>query len=545
MANLMQLFHSQSKKPEKPQREEETEETEETQKTEETANLDPTKIYEFYSQELLPALLASFPILLHRLASDSKFYLEVFLQKAFQFVLPNPQKSQEWLTANLSQLWDTNETIFLLSHFDINGDGHISASELVNITEIVAILQQQLQQQRGEAQNFWIWLSREWPLFDWKLGLLLWRSFGGIIIVLAILSIVPGRLHSLSGKILRWPILILTYLLIAIELIVYIVIRLVIRLAETIVAKPKHRLLRTQMAKAESYEQWYEHAAALDVSQKRDLWQQDCNDSTGYRHNWQLIRQLMADLRQARKQKDSLTALAVLRQCTRKNVGGVMSEDLFSYTNTGEPKFIVSQFIEEVTTTLHWITDEALGMPVPSKSELLGGGGAAQFQYAKTLDKKVREEKEKIWKSVLSWATLSFHADNGQVVGLPKEIKTTTSSSTDTVGSSSSNILDKPLPLKPLPLSAHKQELIEVLRAARAAYGRTALCLSGGAGMGSYHFGHLKGLMETDCLPHIISGTSAGSAVGALVCTRTNEVCKNDAWLLQWDRLWLDIVESF
>jgi predicted acylesterase/phospholipase RssA len=51
--------------------------------------------------------------------------------------------------------------------------------------------------------------------------------------------------------------------------------------------------------------------------------------------------------------------------------------------------------------------------------------------------------------------------------------------------------------------------------------------------------------METDCLPHIISGTSAGSAVGALVCTRTNEVCKNDAWLLQWDRLWLDIVESF
>ena len=46
--------------------------------------------------------------------------------------------------------------------------------------------------------------------------------------------------------------------------------------------------------------------------------------------------------------------------------------------------------------------------------------------------------------------------------------------------------------------------------------------------MGLYHFGHVVGLMETDCLPNIISGTSAGSVVAAILCTRTNEELKRD-----------------
>jgi predicted acylesterase/phospholipase RssA len=46
--------------------------------------------------------------------------------------------------------------------------------------------------------------------------------------------------------------------------------------------------------------------------------------------------------------------------------------------------------------------------------------------------------------------------------------------------------------------------------------------------MGLYHLGHLKGLMETDCLPHIVSGCSAGSVIGAVLCTRTNLELHND-----------------
>lgn len=44
-----------------------------------------------------------------------------------------------------------------------------------------------------------------------------------------------------------------------------------------------------------------------------------------------------------------------------------------------------------------------------------------------------------------------------------------------------------------------------------------------GAMMGNYHFGAVRALLETGLLPHIISGTSAGSVIGAMLCTRTDE----------------------
>ncbi len=46
--------------------------------------------------------------------------------------------------------------------------------------------------------------------------------------------------------------------------------------------------------------------------------------------------------------------------------------------------------------------------------------------------------------------------------------------------------------------------------------------------MGCYHFGTIKALLEENILPHIISGTSAGSVVAAMVCTRTDEEIERD-----------------
>ena len=57
----------------------------------------------------------------------------------------------------------------------------------------------------------------------------------------------------------------------------------------------------------------------------------------------------------------------------------------------------------------------------------------------------------------------------------------------------------------------------------QANYGRTALCLSGGASFAYYHFGVVKALLEQDLLPDVITGTSGGALVAALVATRTNE----------------------
>ncbi|KAL2167074.1 hypothetical protein VTG60DRAFT_1800 [Thermothelomyces hinnuleus] len=71
-----------------------------------------------------------------------------------------------------------------------------------------------------------------------------------------------------------------------------------------------------------------------------------------------------------------------------------------------------------------------------------------------------------------------------------------------------------------------KEEKRVMFKGICANYGRTALCLSGGATFAYYHFGVVKALLEEDYLPDIITGTSGGALVAALVATRTNEELK-------------------
>lgn len=67
------------------------------------------------------------------------------------------------------------------------------------------------------------------------------------------------------------------------------------------------------------------------------------------------------------------------------------------------------------------------------------------------------------------------------------------------------------------------RESLDTLQAALNQHGRTALCLSGGALLGMKHIGIAKCLWECNLLPEIISGTSAGSIVAAIVCSSTDE----------------------
>jgi hypothetical protein len=153
-----------------------------------------------------------------------------------QFVIPHfptlddhPEIQQ--LPKALREMWENvaNATThppqlltsdFMIRHFDTNGDGIISSTELLNMTDFVHQLMTMIRPQQALQEMSWItWFRREWPLLDWKLGVFIWRSFGGILFILAVLTIIPGRLHGISGKILRWPILGITYLLITVELV--------------------------------------------------------------------------------------------------------------------------------------------------------------------------------------------------------------------------------------------------------------------------------------------------------------------------------------
>ncbi|KAI0832430.1 patatin-domain-containing protein [Trametes gibbosa] len=66
------------------------------------------------------------------------------------------------------------------------------------------------------------------------------------------------------------------------------------------------------------------------------------------------------------------------------------------------------------------------------------------------------------------------------------------------------------------------EEKKRFFKSANTNLGTSALCLSGGASFGYYHFGVVKAFLDQDLLPRVVSGTSAGGLVAALVCTRTD-----------------------
>lgn len=66
------------------------------------------------------------------------------------------------------------------------------------------------------------------------------------------------------------------------------------------------------------------------------------------------------------------------------------------------------------------------------------------------------------------------------------------------------------------------REKQELLCDTAHSFGVTALMLSGGASLGMYHIGVVRALFEAQLLPRIISGSSAGAIIAAIICTRTD-----------------------
>ena len=68
--------------------------------------------------------------------------------------------------------------------------------------------------------------------------------------------------------------------------------------------------------------------------------------------------------------------------------------------------------------------------------------------------------------------------------------------------------------------AALKAERAAFLAAARLSLGKPALLLSGGGILSVYHFGAVRALLELGMLPQLVSGTSGGAVVAAVVATR-------------------------
>jgi len=164
-----------------------------------------------------------------------------------------------------------------------------------------------------------------------------------------------------------------------------------------------------------------------------------------------------------------------------------MSWDLFSYSNSGEPKQIVREFVEEVVTSLHYLTNEAYKVPLQGNFEIseeqmeLGSLQKGEQQvYEDILHQKLREEKTKLWQSLVSGAVNLFSDKKDGSPG--RKSRHSGRTSPESGSDQSSEAVSK----SHGSLSVfHRMEVLLFLKRARAAYGRTALCLSGGAMMGT------------------------------------------------------------
>ena len=196
-----------------------------------TSQLSPDSVYEFYKRELFPAIVASIPILCHRLTRDIYNKAAAVSHRVVEFIIPSWWASSD-KTLPGSSLW--NQTMSSSSptavieairhYFDADVDGHINKFEMLHVREQLAHLEEIV---KGFATNptGFNWFQQAWPMMDWKVGVFLWRSSGGLLLLIGIATIIPGRLHGISGRILRWPILGFTYFMIAVEFVVFVIIR--------------------------------------------------------------------------------------------------------------------------------------------------------------------------------------------------------------------------------------------------------------------------------------------------------------------------------
>lgn len=184
--------------------------------------------------------------------------------------------------------------------------------------------------------------------------------------------------------------------------------------------------LQAKMEHAHSYEEWAQHACALDQLNGMDDWRRNevCKD-----YDYRTVRQRMERLRGMRNAGAYANLMFTLNEGIHGNLAGMGKAGLYSHAHMGT-KHLIHQYIEEVCLSLE-----------------------------------------------------AIDALDDEVISL--------------------------------------EERQDFFVRASQCFGRSALMLSGGAMLGYFHVGVLKALLEQGLLPKIISGSSAGSLVAAIVCTHS------------------------
>ncbi|KZW04014.1 patatin-domain-containing protein [Exidia glandulosa HHB12029] len=152
--------------------------------------------------------------------------------------------------------------------------------------------------------------------------------------------------------IVRWPLLFFLFLWIFGEFGLYVFIRQVVNAIEWLFAwSGRKGLLRRELRRARTYQQWKDAAQTMDEYMGFDLWKKEDEDPY---YDWTLVKKVRRSLRSFREKDDARGVLGVLEVCLRANFAGTESGRLYSETFYGT-KNLVESYISEVEQSLVYV----------------------------------------------------------------------------------------------------------------------------------------------------------------------------------------------
>ncbi|KAJ3179314.1 hypothetical protein HDU87_002923 [Geranomyces variabilis] len=282
-----------------------------------------------------------------------------------------------------------------------------------------------------------------------------------------------GRTKSILWVVLRWPLLLLFGLFMSIDLTCYVAVRQWVRWYEwAITWRGSRRRLRQKMMEATNYKDYKTAAAALDEFLKNKAWKQE---EICPHYDVDLVHRTVRRLRRHRAVIDAAfpPRQREVKKDTNNDIDFKPSDDKNTLHSPATQRVNISARANATRDVMKILQH-----------------GACKHNFGGI-------ENEQLYSH-------TYLGTKYLVEGF-----------LDEVCKNLQRVAESP--------DVSEDDKHEFFKKAARNYGRTALCLSGGASLGYYHVGVVKSLFDEKLLPHIITGTSAGSLIAALICCRTDE----------------------
>ncbi|KNC47265.1 triacylglycerol lipase [Thecamonas trahens ATCC 50062] len=275
------------------------------------------------------------------------------------------------------------------------------------------------------------------------------------------------------------------------------------------------RDLLSLLDEARNYGEYALLARELDRLTGREAWKKDDGDDTLY--DAPGVAKRTAALAQARADGDWMALVSLLRKGTLRNVGGIGNPQLYAHTYVGT-KRVVEAYVREVVAGLRALAVIKPESPVAlaEAADASAGDGSVAMASFPLAGGLALPTGGVITSSISNFA-LSTVLHGGLAPGELASFGEDTDLESIGVGR---GLADRKA--RGNPFASH-QDKFNFFYEVRQSYGRSSLLLSGGASNGMYHLGIIKTLFEAQLLPRVISGSSAGALVAAMVAVRTDD----------------------